>query len=110
MILRISLFSLAALLLGAHFFRAGDLVLVTLCLLMPLLFFVRKRGTLILLQFLAYCAAAIWIAQAAHLAALRQLAGQPWVLAVAILGGIAIFTFLVGMLLNSRSIRRRYDK
>ena len=51
--LRISLFVVAALLLGAHFLRAGSLALVALCLAAPLLFFWRQRWSLILLQLLA---------------------------------------------------------
>jgi hypothetical protein len=68
MLLRISLFVTAALLLGAHFLRAGNLLLV----------------------------------------ALRQRTGQPWTLAAIILGSVALFSLLAGLLLNSRAIRERY--
>jgi hypothetical protein len=106
--LRISLIVVAALLLGAHFLRAGDLVLVALCLAAPLLFFHRKRWSLIALQVLAYCAAGTWVAAAIQLAHMRQQLGQPWTMAAIILGSVALFTVLAGLLLNSRAIRERY--
>lgn len=106
--LRISLFVVAALLLGAHFLRAGNLVLVALCLAAPLLFFYRKRWSLIVLQLLAYCAAGTWIAVAIQLVQMRQQSGQPWTIAAIILGSVALFTLLAGLLLNSRAIRERY--
>jgi len=108
MSLRISLFVLAALLLGAHFLRAGNFAMVALCLAAPLLFFYRKRWSLIALQFLAYCAAATWIGVAIQLVQMRQQTGQPWTAAAIILGSVALFTLLAGLLLNSRAIKQRY--
>ena len=108
MALRLGLFATAAVLLGAHFLRAGNPALVTLCLAAPLLFLYRKRWSLIVLQILAYGAAATWIAVAIQLAELRQRSGQPWTIAAMILGTVALFTLLAGLLLNSRVIRERY--
>ena len=95
-------------LLGAHFLRAGNLALVALCVAAPLLFFWRQRWSLILLQLLAYCAAAIWIAAAVQLVQMREQLGQPWTVAAIILGSVALLTLLAGLLLNSRAIRERY--
>ena len=106
--LRISLFVVAALLLGAHFLRAGNLLMVALCLAAPLLFLWKNRWSLMLLQFLAYAAAGTWIAVAIQLMQLRQQSGQPWTAAAIILGSVALFTLLAGLLLNSRAIRQRY--
>jgi hypothetical protein len=106
--LRISLFVVAALLLGAHFLRAGNLALMALCLGAPLLFAWRSRWSLIALQLLAYGAAATWIAAAIQLVQMRQQLGQPWSVAVIILGAVALLTLLAGLLLNSRSMRARY--
>jgi len=108
MTLRIILFVTAAILLGAHFLRAGNFAMVALCLAAPLLFFHRRRRSLIALQLLAYGAAGTWIAAAIQLAHLRQQSGQPWTLAAVILGSVALFTLLAGLLLNSRAIRNRY--
>ncbi len=108
MILRISLFVLAALLLGAHFLRAGDLLPTALCLAAPLLFLWRSRWSLIALQGLAYAAAATWIAVAIELVQMREQLGQRWTAAAIILGSVAAYTLAAGLLLNSRAIRQRY--
>ena len=108
MILRISLYVTAALLLGAHFFRAGNLLMVALCLAAPLLFLYRRRWSLIGLQVLAYSAAAVWIRVALQLMQVRQQSGQAWTAAVIILGSVALLTIAAGLLLNSRAIRDRY--
>jgi hypothetical protein len=106
--LRISLYIVDSLLLGAHFLRGGSLAMVVLCLAAPLLFLWRQRWSLILLQFLAYGAAGVWIAVAVQLVQMRQRAGLPWTLAATILGCVALYTLLSGVLLNSRAIRKRY--
>ena len=108
MMLRICLFSIAALLLGAHFFRGGSLALVALCLLAPLLFLLKSRWSVYLLQLSAYGAAAGWVNVAIGIVELRRQLGQPWLSAVAILGAVALFTFVTGLLLNSRAFRQHY--
>ncbi len=105
---RISLFVVAALLLGAHFLRASNWPAMALCLAAPLLFFYRRRLSLIALQLLAYCAAGIWIGVAIQLVQVRQQSGQSWTIGAAILGSVALYTLLAGLLLNSRAIRERY--
>ena len=66
------------------------------------------RWSLIVLQFLAYCAAGTWITVAIQLVQLRQQSGQPWAIAAIILGSVALLTLLAGLLLNSRAIMQRY--
>ena len=106
--LRISLFVVAAVLLGAHFLRAGNLLMVALCLAAPLLFLWRRRWSLILLQFVAYGAAGVWIVAAIQLILSRQQLGQPWTAAAVILGVVALYTLVAGLLLNSRVFAKRY--
>ncbi|MFA5914406.1 MAG: hypothetical protein WC830_12695 [Burkholderiales bacterium] len=108
MALRIGLFTAAALLLGAHFLRAANFVMVALCLVAPLLFFYRKRWSLIALQLLAYCASATWVAVALDLVQMRQQLGQPWTAGAVILASVALFTLLAGLLLNARAVTARY--
>ena len=76
MFVRISLFAIAALLLGAHFFRASNFLLVDLCLAMPLLFLYKKRWSLILLQLAAYGATVSWLWAALQLVEFHQQAGR----------------------------------
>jgi hypothetical protein len=108
MILRIGIFVVAALILGAHFYRAGDFPLVALCLVAPLMFLARKRWSLVVLQLMAYGAAATWVAAAIRLVEFRQKIGRPWTATAIILGAVAVFTLAAGLLLNSRSITQRY--
>ncbi len=108
MALRIGLVSVAALLLGAHFLRAGHFLMVAVCVAAPLLFFYRRRWSLIALQLLAYCATATWVAVAIDLVQMRQQLGQRWTAAAIILGSVALFTLISGLLLNSRKITSRY--
>lgn len=110
MAIRISLFAVAALLLAAHFLRAGNVLLVALSLATPLLFLHRKRWSLILLQSAAYLGTVCWLWVALQLVEVRQQAGRPWVAAAAILVGVALFTLAAGLLLNSRSMRERYPR
>ena len=108
MTLRISLYVTAALLLGAHFLRAGNMAMVVLCAAAPLLFLYRRRWSLIGLQFLAYCAAGTWISVAMQLVQVREQLAQSWTVAAMILGTVALFSTVAGLLLNSRAIKDRY--
>lgn len=108
MIVRITLYALAALIMAAHFLRGGSLIGVALCLMIPMLFLVRRRWSLLLLQWLAYAAAIIWLGTAWEIVAERRLFGQPWLLALAILVTVAAVSALAGGLLSSRSLQERY--
>ena len=108
--LRRSLFVLVAALMAAHFFRAGNWSLVALCLAAPLLFFYKKRWSLILLQLGAYCASACWLAAMLSLVQMRQQSGQSWTTAAIILGAVTLMTLLAGLLLNSRCMLEAYPR
>lgn len=110
MLIRIVLYSLAALLMGAHFLRSGNMVFVLVCIAAPFGFFYRRRLSLMLLQAFAYGAAAIWLYTAWQLVETRLALGQKWTLAAAILGAVAIVSLLSGLLLNSRVMRARYPR
>ena len=108
MIARISLYVIAALLIAAHFLRVGNTIGVALCLTAPFLFFVRQRWSLLVLQALAYAAAAVWLVTAWQIASERWSFGQPWLRAAAILIVVAVISALAGLLLRSRSLQARY--
>ncbi len=108
MIARISLYVIAALLIAAHFLRVGNLIGVAFCAATPVLFFVRQRWSLLLLQALAYVAAAVWLMTAWQIAAERWSFGQPWLRATLILVAVAAVSALAGGLLHSRSLQARY--
>lgn len=108
MVTRISLYTLAAVLIAAHFLRMGNMIAVALCLATPLLFLVRRRWSLRLLQGLAYVAGVIWLVTAWQIVHMRLAFGQPWLRAAAILMAVAAVTTLAGALLHSQSLRLRY--
>lgn len=110
MLTRIILYVIAALLIGAHFLRADNMLMVMLCIAAPFAFFYHRRPALILLQLLAYGAAATWLVTAWQLVQVRQSLGQAWMLAAAILGAVALVSMLAGLLLNARVMRDRYPK
>ena len=72
----ILLYVVAAWLIAAHFLRDGSLVLTVLCLLTPLLFFLHRHWSLLVLQCLAYAAAVVWLWTAWHIVAERRFFGQ----------------------------------
>lgn len=108
--IRIGLFLLAVLVMVAHFFRSANWSLVALCLAAPLLFFYKKRWSLILLQLGAYCASACWLAAMLSLVQMRQQSGQSWTAAALILGAVTLTTLLAGLLLNSRCMLEAYPR
>jgi len=108
MILRIMLVIIAFLLIAAHFLRVGNLALVVLCALTPLLLLIRNQWSLIVLQLLAYIAAVIWLNTMIQLIIERVTLGQAWGGIVAILGTVTLVTVLAGALLNSPAIKARY--
>jgi hypothetical protein len=103
MIARIALYIIVTLLIAAHFLRMGNTIAVALCLAAPLLFLVRQRWSLLLLQWLAYVAAAVWLATAWEIASTRWSLGEPWLRAAAILVAVAAINMLAGGLLRSRT-------
>lgn len=108
MVVRVSLYVVAALLIAAHFLRFGNLAATALCLAVPLLFLVRRYWSLMLLEGGAVAAAAIWLWTAWQVAQERLAFGQPWLRATIILGGVAVVTVLAGGLLQSKVMRDRY--
>ena len=108
MILRIVLLIISYLLLSAHFFREGETILTAVYLFLPLLFFIKKRWSLIFLQLFSYGGFIIWLQTIFVLTSARIQLGEPWLRMVIILGVVAIFTLLAGLLLNSNKIKSKY--
>ena len=107
-ILRIILSTSSFFFLGAHFIRSGNPILALACILVPLIFIIKKRWSLIVLQLFAYLGAGIWIYTAIMLYQRRMMLGAPWGRMVIIMGAVAGFTFLAGLLLNSPKVKKKY--
>ena len=94
--------------MAAHFLHAGNVAGVAVSLFAPALFLVGDRWNLLVLQGLAYLAAAIWLITAWQLVELRWSLGRPWHLAAAILIAVAIVTAAAGRLLSGMAARPVY--
>lgn len=85
---------LSALLLAAHFSRAGNLALVALSLGLPLLLLVRERWSARAVQAGLVLGALEWVRTLAFFAGVRMEAGRPWGRLAVILGVVAALTAL----------------
>jgi hypothetical protein len=99
---------IAALLMAAHFLRAGDWGLVVVSLLVPLLLLRRRRSALSLVQALACFGAGVWGYTTLRLVEARIAAGMPWERMALILIGVALFTLWAALLLGSEKVRQEY--
>jgi hypothetical protein len=99
---------LSLLLLAAHFYRAGQVVVTALCLALPLLLLLRKSWVPRLFQVLLVLGALEWLRALYGFAAMRIAFGEPWTRLALILGAVALFTGLSGLVFRNRSLRDRY--
>jgi hypothetical protein len=100
---------LAFFLLAAHFLRSGNIILMTLSVLVPLLLLFKKYWILLLVRWLAYLGALVWVHTTLILVQQRIMAGVPWARMFLILSGVTVFTLYSGHLLNSDIVKRRYQ-
>jgi len=108
MIIRLIPLIIAFLLLGAHFLRGGHMILAGVSILAPLLLLIKKRWMLLLVQWLAYSGALVWIQTTFSLIQQRRMTGVPWVRMLLILSGVTVLTLYAGYLLSSDIVKRRY--
>ena len=99
---------LSALLLGAHFLRAGQPLLLGLCLGAPLLLLVRRPWVPPLLSLGLLGGSLCWVWTGAVLARQRLALGEPWLRMALILGGVALFTAGAALAVRSGPVRRFY--
>jgi len=97
------------LLLTAHFFRSGEMVFASLpiALLIPLM--VRKVWVPRLIQVALVIGAVEWLYTLVSVAQIRVQFGMPWVRMALILGAVALFTALSGLVFRSKMLRERYS-
>ena len=101
---------LSFLLLGAHFYRAGNLALTGLCVGVLLLLFVRQPWVPRLFQGLLLLGAFEWLRSLYVFAAMRIAWDQPWTRLAVILGVVALFTLLSGLVFELLKLRRFYRR
>jgi len=90
---------LSGLLLGAHFLRDGNILLVLASVAFPFFVLARARWAKISVRCFLVGGALIWIHTAMLLANARMLAGQSWGRMAVILGAVAAFNLLAAALI-----------
>lgn len=99
---------LSFLLLGAHFMRAGNTVLVILSLLMIVGIFVRHKFSALAMQVVLIVAAVEWVRTIIVKVSERMDQGVSWGRLAIILGVVACFTFLSSLVFFSETLTERY--
>ncbi|HVK39627.1 MAG TPA: hypothetical protein VNA88_13910 [Candidatus Kapabacteria bacterium] len=99
---------LSALVLGAHFLRAGSYELVALALVVTALVFVRRRWALVAVQAAMALGAVEWLSTLVSLAAMRQAMGMPYGRMAAILALVAVVCLGALIAMTARRVREYY--
>ena len=99
---------LSALLLAVHFLRGGHLALMIVCLALPLLFLVRRSWVPVVVHLALLAGALEWVRTLMLFAAVRRALGQPATRLALILGAVAAFTVIAGLLMRLPVVRRHY--
>lgn len=100
---------LSFLLLGAHFYRAGMLPATVLCVAVLFLLFLRAPWIPRLFQVLLVLGGIEWLRTLYMFAAMRIAWGEPWTRLAVILGAVALFTALSGLVFRNRKLASRYQ-
>ena len=101
---------LSFLLLGAHFYRAGLVPATVLCVAALFLLFVPKPWVPRLFQAVLVLGAFEWLRTLYLFAQMRIAWGEPWTRLAVILGAVALFTALSGLVFRHRNLAARYQK
>ena len=100
---------LSALLLGAHFLRAGMTIVAVLIVLFPIVLLVKQPWVARLAQLVLVLGGIEWIRTLLIFVSARRELGQPWTRLALILGTVALFTIGSGLLFSlSGALRKRY--
>jgi uncharacterized membrane protein YfcA len=97
---------LAFLLLGAHFYRAGQTALAVLSAAFAVLPFIRHRAAGIAAQVALLLGALEWVRTLFAFAGARVAQGGPVLRLALILGAVVVFTLLAAWLLGRPAVRR----
>ncbi len=99
---------LSLLLIGAHFFRSGNIIIVLFAVITMLLLLIRKPWVVRLCQIILVTGGIEWIRTMVVFVKMRQSVGAPWERLALILGGVAVFTICSAFVFRFRSLRERY--
>lgn len=99
---------LSTLVLGAHFYRSGNMIVVALLALLPLTLLIRKPWVPGFYAGVLLLGAAEWVRTLVEIAGVRQMQGAPWTRMAVILGVVALLTAFSALVFISRPMRTRY--
>ncbi|MBC8186131.1 hypothetical protein H8E88_34035 [candidate division KSB1 bacterium] len=98
----------SSIMMAAHFSRAAYGVLTIVCLLLPLILFIKKQWVARAFQVLLVLGGLVWIQSLVQLAKMRSAMGESWLRLAIILGIVALFTALSALVFESKSLKKRY--
>ena len=107
-VLRLLPVILSFLLLGAHFYRGGQLILTAFCGALLLLLFLRRSWVPLVFQVLLGLGAIEWLRTLYFLAAMRIAWNEPWTRMALILLAVALFTAFSGLVFRGAALRAYY--
>jgi len=82
--------------------------MVVVSLLLPLLFLIKRRWSIRLIQGCLICGSIIWILTTIQIVQARVAADENWLRVVVILGAVTIFTLAAGIVLNVSKFKNKY--
>lgn len=100
--------SLAAILLAAHFYRAGQIIPAALSVAALVLLAVPRAWAARALQLVLVAGAIEWLRTLAMFASVRMATGQPYLRLTLILLAVAAFTAGSAIVFRQSTLRRRY--
>ena len=102
--------TISSLLIAAHFYRSGIIVLAGLCLLMPVLLVLQKSWVPKVLLVFLLLSAAEWVRTLFALVIIYQAHGVSYTRLTVILLLVASFTLASALALKAKAMRRRYGR
>ncbi|MGZ8272858.1 MAG: hypothetical protein ACXWUM_03015 [Burkholderiaceae bacterium] len=100
--------SFAAILLAAHFYRAGQFLLASLAVAALVLLAIPRAWAARALQLVLVAGALEWLRALAMFASARMATGQPYLRLTLILLAVAAFTAASASVFRQSTLRRRY--
>jgi hypothetical protein len=99
---------ISLLLMAAHFYRAGIMILVICIPASALLLLVRAQWAVRVVQGILVLGGIEWIRTLVTLVMQRQDMGMPWIRLAVILGVVALVTASSALVFRLKSLRERY--
>lgn len=108
LVLGITPIVLSFLVLGAHFLRSSNYVLVAVCVVLIMLPFVPQRWAARTVQAALVLATLVWIWTLVLIVQERIAYGAPYTRTAIILGAVAVWTVASTLVFRTRAMRKRY--